>query len=306
MPEDLTIVSHDGLRLAVRDHGGPGRPIVLMHGAGTHLLSLETLAPHLLPYRIVAMDQRWSGQSGDSDRYQWSDLAGDVAVVAAELGLGNPAVGGHSWGGMIALHYAAAYPDAPAVFNLDGHGSGDPSLYDGMSRDEATEAMAKLQAVEQGGVALEEGDAAWRDKKLAELRQMALLLRVPEDRADEFAARSLLAVGANRWRLHPSPVMFDGLWGDQRMFDLYRSLRVRAMVLLAPRLPPAIPDDFAPLLASYRRGLARAFADLASEQDNVEVVTLEEAHHNSIVGRHAEATAAAVKAFLGAAGYPPE
>jgi hypothetical protein len=35
-------------------------------------------------------------------------------------------------------------------------------------------------------------------------------------------------------------------------------------------------------------------------------VTLDEAHHNSIVGRHAEVTAAAVKAFLGAAGYPPE
>lgn len=306
MSEDLTIASHDGVRLAIRDHGGTGRPIVLMHGAGTHLLSLETLAPHLLPYRIVAMDQRWSGQSGDCDRYLWSDLAGDVAAVASELGLGNPAVGGHSWGGMIALHYAAAHPEVPAVFNLDGHGSGDPSLYDGMSRDEATEAIEQLRAVEQAGVTLEEGDAEWRDKKLAELRQMALILRVPEDRAGEFAARSLVAVGPERWRLHPSPTMFEGLWGDQRMFDLYRSLKVPVMVLLAPRLPPAIPDDFAPFLSAYRRGLAQAFAALGAEQDNIEVVTLDEAHHNSIVGRHAEATAAAVKTFLGATGYPPE
>ena len=304
MAEDLTVVSHDGLRLAVRDHGGPGRPLVLMHGAGSHLLSLETLAPHLLPYRVVAMDQRWSGQSGDSDRYRWSDLAGDVAAVASELGLGNPAVGGHSWGGMIALHYAAAHPDVPAVFNLDGHGSGDPSLYDGMTEAQAAEAIQQLQSVEQAGVVLEEGDAAWREKKLAELRQMALVLRVPEDRADDFAARSLMAVGEERWRLHPSPTMFEGLWGDQRMFDLYRSLTVPVMVLLAPRLPPAIPEDFAPLLSAYRRGLARAFAQLAAVQDNIEVVTLEEAHHNSIVGRYAEATAAAVKTFLDTAGYP--
>ena len=299
------IGSHDGVRLAVRDHGGSGRPIVLMHGAGTHLLSLETLAPHLLPYRVVAMDQRWSGQSGDSDRYLWADLAGDVATVAAELELGNPAVGGHSWGGMIALHYAAAHPEVPAVFNLDGHGSGDPSLYDGMSPAEAAEAIEQLQSVEQAGVKLEEGDAAWRSDKLAELRQMALVLRVPEDRADEFAARSLLAIGEGRWRLHPSPTMFEGLWGDQHMFDLYRTLKVPVMVLLAPRLPPAVPEDFAPLLSAYRRGLARAFAVLSAEQANIEVVTLDDAHHNSIVGRHAQATAAAVRSFLDSAGYPP-
>jgi pimeloyl-ACP methyl ester carboxylesterase len=166
--------------------------------------------------------------------------------------------------------------------------------------------MDQLRAVESAGVKLEEGDAAWRETKLAELGQLALILRVPEDRADEFAARSLLALGPQRWRLHPSPTMFEGLWGDQRLFDLYRSLEVPVMVLLAPRLPPAIPDEFAPLLSAYRRGLARAFATLDAEQANVEVVTLEEAHHNSIVGRHAEVTAAAVKAFLGAAGYPPE
>ena len=306
MPQDLTVVSHDGLRLAVRDHGGPGRPIVLMHGAGTHLLSLETLAPRLDPYRVVAMDQRWSGQSDDSDRYLWSDLAGDVAAVAAALGLGNPAVGGHSWGGMIAVHYALAHPEVPAVFNLDGHGQGDPSLYDGMTEVEAAEAVARMQALEQSGAALAEGDAGWRAEKLVELRQMALMMRVPEDRADDFAARSLLDLGEGRWRLHPGPTMMEGLLGDQRMFDLYRSTTAPVMVLLAPRIPPTVPEDYAPVLAAYRRGLDRAHAALAAEQDNITVVTLEEANHNSIVARHAEQTATAVKQFLTAKGYPPQ
>ena len=40
--------SHDGVRIAYRDHGGDGgRDLLLLHGAGVHLLSLTNLVRKL-------------------------------------------------------------------------------------------------------------------------------------------------------------------------------------------------------------------------------------------------------------------
>src|SRR5688572_18815296 len=108
---DLFVDAHDGIRLAVRDHGGDGRPLVLLHGAGTHLLSLEQLAANLSDFRVVATDVRWSGWSGDSPVYDWRDLVRDVESVIDALSLDAPVVAGHSWGGMIAAHYGVAHPE---------------------------------------------------------------------------------------------------------------------------------------------------------------------------------------------------
>lgn len=302
MPTDGFVEARDGVRLAVRDHGGEGRPLLLMHGAGAHLLSLERLARKLLPLRVVTMDQRWSGQSGDSATYSWDDLVSDAEVVIDRLELGNPVLAGHSWGGMIAAFYGAVHPEAPAVINLDGHGSGDPSLYDGFDEAEIEAVRTRLEQEMQQETGPVEGDDEWRARAWDRLRQQNLALGLREDVADEFTERSFLSDGPGRWKQRPSPALMEGLRGDQKMFEVYRSVECPLLVVLAPVLPP-VPEFAVPLMEAYRRGLDRAFAELARERPSVTVVTLDDVDHQSIAGRHATVVAAAMTDFLSELGY---
>jgi pimeloyl-ACP methyl ester carboxylesterase len=309
VPTDLFVQAKGGIRLAVRDHGGDGRPMLLMHGAGTHLLSVERLARILQPLRVVTMDQRWSGQSGDSDAYSWDDLVSDVEAVIEGLDLENPVVAGHSWGGMIAAFYGVAHPEAPAVINLDGHGPGDPSLYDGLSAEEVEEGLAMIENDmprldrEMRQTDATEGDDTWKRETHARQQQHLVAMGVPEAAADAFAQRGFKADGPGRWRLRPDPVVLESLRADQKMFDVYRACEVPLLVVLAPAPQAGLPEFAAPLMVAYRRGLARAFDELSRERPSVKVVTLENADHASITRADAPAVAAAMTAFLDEVGY---
>jgi pimeloyl-ACP methyl ester carboxylesterase len=312
MQTDGFVDSHDGVRIAYRDHGGTGRDLVLLHGAGTHLLSLTNLVRKLQeddevggPLRIVTMDSRWSGQSGDSDTYDWADLVADVDAVIAHLGLQAPVVAGHSWGGMIAAYHAALRPGvASAVVNIDGQGSGDPTLYDDL--DEVTYERARAIQEAMSSEAYEgrvnEGDDEWRASVWEAARMATAMGGVPEHRIDEFTERHFVSLGPGRWRQHPSRTMMDGLQGDLRLFDLYRRVACPLLIFNCTGAMPSgmMPPELEALMAAYRRGLRRALAALAEEQPNVSVVELPEAHHNAVLTTEARATAKEVRAFLAA------
>jgi pimeloyl-ACP methyl ester carboxylesterase len=296
VPSDLVLTARDGIDLAVRDHGGDGPPIVLLHGAGTHLLSLERLAARLRERQhVVTMDQRWSGQSGASDPYRWDDLVDDVECVIDELDLEDAVVAGHSWGGMIAAHYGARHPEARAVINLDGHGAGDASLYDGIDPAEV-EALTHLASQPPAWVGAE-GDAAWKVDQLADARAMLAASGVPERALDAFAARSFLALPDGRWRRQPSRTMFDGLVGDLRLFDVYRRIDAPFLVVVTDGTDWG-PPGAERLMAAYRRGIVRALDALAGERPNVRIVELPETTHAGLTSRHAAAVATAIEDFL--------
>ncbi|MBX9244398.1 alpha/beta hydrolase [Actinotalea ferrariae] len=109
MPE---ITAHHGLfrstDLHVDDTGGPGRPVVLVHGWP---LSGESFA-HNVPaleaagYRVITYDRRGFGRS-DKPRtgYTYDTLAEDLATVLTELDLHDTTLVGFSMGGGEVVRY---------------------------------------------------------------------------------------------------------------------------------------------------------------------------------------------------------
>ncbi len=122
---DLFIDS-GGVRLAVRDYGGRGQPLVFVHGGpGPNLTSWDAFARRMVgPFRAVAYDQRGHGQSDDAEDYSYDALAGDIQAIVEALRLNEPIVVGHSWGGLIGLKYAALYSSCAGVVCVDGFSIG--------------------------------------------------------------------------------------------------------------------------------------------------------------------------------------
>lgn len=122
MPEGLAAGPHEiqvnGARLWYRVAGNaaPGvPPVVFLHGGpGQGSAHFDALAgPHLEPtLRMVYFDQRGSGHSERpaSRDYALSTLIEDIEGLRLALGVERIALVGHSFGGTLALEYAARYP----------------------------------------------------------------------------------------------------------------------------------------------------------------------------------------------------
>ena len=91
-------------------HGGPG-------------FDHSTLRPYFDrfsdAFQVVYLDHRGGGRStGDSDSWHLDQWADDIADFCDTLGIEDPVVFGQSFGGMVAMHYAARYPDKPSKLIL--------------------------------------------------------------------------------------------------------------------------------------------------------------------------------------------
>jgi pimeloyl-ACP methyl ester carboxylesterase len=83
---------------------------VFLHGLSSNARYWERLARKLPGRRLVALDQRGHGLTGQPPRapafphgYAMEQLLDDVAFLISELGLSRPVVVGHSWGATVAL-----------------------------------------------------------------------------------------------------------------------------------------------------------------------------------------------------------
>jgi pimeloyl-ACP methyl ester carboxylesterase len=135
------------MMLAAHDHGGDGRPILLLHGAGGDMSAWETLAPQLNG-RAVAVDLRGHGKSPDGP-WEWDAVLDDLEAVAVHFGLVDPVVVGHSLGGILAGMWARRHPSCPAAVSLDGHRSAatDPANYADLPPDQVQAGLATLNAI---------------------------------------------------------------------------------------------------------------------------------------------------------------
>jgi pimeloyl-ACP methyl ester carboxylesterase len=95
--------------------GAAGDPILLIHGASSHIATWQpTIIPLLKDTYLVAAYDR-PGMGYTADRPAGSDTLAKQAAVAAgvieQLGLRKPVVVAHSWGGAVALRLALDRPD---------------------------------------------------------------------------------------------------------------------------------------------------------------------------------------------------
>ena len=108
-------------RLSVRDYGGDGSPLVMIHGLGLSQKSWTNLIAALGDrYRFITYDQRGHGASTHSSDYSWSSFVGDLEALIGELALTNYALVGHSLGAGVALDVASRTSECRAVTMIDG------------------------------------------------------------------------------------------------------------------------------------------------------------------------------------------
>lgn len=109
----LFYASHDGTRLHCLDHGGPGEPVILLHGLESNCRHWGGLDLGLVRegYRVLALDQRGHGSSAKPPSgYRPADMAADVAALDGHAGLASVSLVGYSMGARVAYVTAALYP----------------------------------------------------------------------------------------------------------------------------------------------------------------------------------------------------
>lgn len=164
-PVGRSVVSGDGVRLYVEDHGVPDAPaVVLLHGLGgcRRAWARQVGAGELAGFRLVTVDLRGHGGSdappdGYADPARW---AGDVAAVLAGLGLSRPVLVGWSYGGVVICDYLAAHGDgALAGVVLVGAASdlGTQRAVDGLT-EEFVAVSRRLVRAEPGDLPAAIGD----------------------------------------------------------------------------------------------------------------------------------------------------
>ncbi|WP_420113668.1 alpha/beta fold hydrolase [Pseudactinotalea sp.] len=99
----MSTLPRDGIEIFYTDHGGPGRPVVLVHGWPLSGESWSSTVPALLEagYRVVTYDRRGFGASGTTgaDGYDYDLLTSDLAALLDELDLHDVTLAGFSMGG---------------------------------------------------------------------------------------------------------------------------------------------------------------------------------------------------------------
>ncbi|WP_327015506.1 alpha/beta hydrolase [Cryobacterium sp. GrIS_2_6] len=149
------ITAHHGLfkdtNLHVDDTGGPGRPVVLIHGwpLSGEAWKDQVLALQQAGYRVITYDRRGFGRSDKPARgYTYDTLTEDLHTLLAQLNLNDVTLVGFSMGGGEVARYFSKYGDqrlrsvvfASAVppYMMQGDGNPDGPL--------TKEAAAKMTA----------------------------------------------------------------------------------------------------------------------------------------------------------------
>lgn len=112
--QQYSIHSGDNISLTIHEYGY-GKPVILLAGGpGFNAAYLEPVWKALPGYKFIVPDQRGTGHSFmgtiDSASMKIDRYIEDLEILRKHLKVKKMAIAGHSWGGMLALAYAAKYP----------------------------------------------------------------------------------------------------------------------------------------------------------------------------------------------------
>ena len=197
IPSSEALMPINGTELYVKRMGA-GEPIIVVHGGP--VLEHGYLLPHLAPlaesYELIFYDQRLSGRSAgtvDSSSVRLATFVDDIEALRRALGLDRFHLMAHSWGGLLAMHYAVRYGDNLQSLVLLNSMSASSALW----REEETVLAQRLTEEDKAkGAAIRETEAfANQDPEaIAQLLQVSfkpqfhdrtlaneLVLYVPDD-----------------------------------------------------------------------------------------------------------------------------
>jgi pimeloyl-ACP methyl ester carboxylesterase len=131
-----------GPAIAYTDTGGPGQPVVFVHGVGSSSATWRELFAAMPPgYRLIAADLRGHGRSEPvPGPYRLADFVADHLRLLDELGLDAVPVVGFSLGALIGQAIALARPGrTSALVLLNGVGA--------RTQAERDRALARLEVI---------------------------------------------------------------------------------------------------------------------------------------------------------------
>lgn len=210
----------DGARIAVREYGGRGRPILLLHGlmgrASTWWRTARWLADH---GRVVALDARGHGDSTGTGDWRTERFTADLIEVADALELGPSVLVGHSMGGLHAWSAAARRPDLAHALVVEDMAPDHRGLT-------ALPWVSWFEAMPESF----ESIAAVRDA-----------FGWPRPSVGEYLAECVRE-GPDGYRLltgHALAATIAGEWGERDFWDSVRGVRCPALLLEAEESPIA-------------------------------------------------------------------
>lgn len=124
LPPARTLIAPGRGELFLRDTGGDGPAVMLLHGwIASADLNWHTVYGDLVGagYRVLAIDHRGHGRGlRPLERFRLADCAGDAAAALRELDVAPALVVGYSMGGVIAQLVARDHLDVVAGLVLSG------------------------------------------------------------------------------------------------------------------------------------------------------------------------------------------